>query len=261
MTHTMSTRALDMLRPEHAPAFQTLADDPAVLATTRLPLPFGQGEAERYVAARIADREAGRAYWFAITERRAFVGAAGVFGLAEDRPEVGYWVGRPHAGRGYASFGLAMLLEFAFRNLRLDGVGATAHASNAPSRRVLEKAGFLHVGELPPEPPQPGRAQGPILVFDLRRTAWQDRLHAPALANLHPALKAILAAELAAGNEVMETGAGWPDADSVSVRLSHPFRTKPSPLPEGVVYTEPNDPHWWKADYGTTRPPRHLLIS
>jgi hypothetical protein len=63
---------------------------------------------------------------------------------------------------------------------------------------------------------------------------------------------------LAAGNEVIESGGGWPDADSVFVRLRDPFRTTPSPLPDGVVYTEPNDPHWWKADY-SSRSPRHIL--
>ena len=76
------------------------------------------------------------------------------------------------------------------------------------------------------------------------------------MALLHPALRAILDAELAAGNEVAETGGGWPDPDSVFVRLRDPFRTKPSPLPPNVVYTEPNDPHWWKADYGTVSSPR-----
>jgi len=60
------------------------------------------------------------------------------------------------------------------------------------------------------------------------------------------------------GNEVAETGGGWPDADSVFVRLRDPFRTKPLPLPAGIVYTEPNDPHWWKADY-TSSAPRHTL--
>jgi hypothetical protein len=69
----------------------------------------------------------------------------------------------------------------------------------------------------------------------------------------------MLAAEHAgaAGNSVGETGAGWPDTDSIFVRLREPFRTKPS-LPDGVSYTEPNDPHWWKADY-SSKSPRHVL--
>lgn len=79
-----------------------------------------------------------------------------------------------------------------------------------------------------------------------------------ALAALHPALTAMVDAEVAAGNEVTETGTGWPEPGSVFVRLAEPFKVIPPRLPEGVTYFEPNDPHWWKAEYSTPAP-RHIV--
>ena len=70
------------------------------------------------------------------------------------------------------------------------------------------------------------------------------------LARLDPELKRLLDAEVAAGNAVVETGSGWPQKESVFVMLRDPFRVKHEKLPAGMTYTEPNDPHWWHADYG-----------
>jgi hypothetical protein len=81
------------------------------------------------------------------------------------------------------------------------------------------------------------------------------------LALLHglcPELRLLLDAELAAGNRVAETGAGWPNPSSILVMLAHPFRCTPSSLPPGVEYLEVNDTHWWKAEYHHL-PTGHLL--
>lgn len=106
--------------------------------------------------------------------------------------------------------------------------------------------------------PQWRRAGYGSLGVRLTRAGWLAHRDQPAIAAIHPDLRAILDAELAAGNEIAETGGGWPDPDSVFVRLRDPFRAKPSALPPGVVYAEPNDPHWWNAEY-SSRSPRHIL--
>ena len=61
---------------------------------------------------------------------------------AEIARELGYWIGRPYWGRGYASFGVKAVLDFAFEELNLALVGSCALESNTASRRVLEKNGF-----------------------------------------------------------------------------------------------------------------------
>ena len=78
------------------------------------------------------------------------------------------------------------------------------------------------------------------------------------LAALAQALRVLLEDELSSGNRVVETHYGWPEKDSIVVLLERPFTRKPDPLPDGVVFREVNDPHWWKAEYehqGT----RHIL--
>jgi hypothetical protein len=69
---------------------------------------------------------------------------------------------------------------------------------------------------------------------------------------LCPELQALLNAELAAGNAVVEYRTGLYAADAVLVLLAKAFRARPRDLPAGVEYREVNDPHWWKAEYFRT---------
>jgi hypothetical protein len=194
-----------------------------------------------------------------IKDRQEIVGLCGLHRIDGDQArELGFWVGRPFWGKGYASFGVKMVLQFAFQNLRLEWVGSRALESNAASRRVLEKNGFRLLRLEPHNDPMLKRPDELLAHYEITRTQWQDFLNSPVLAALHPALKAILQAEILAGNEIAETGGGWPDADSVFVRLRQTFRTRPSPLPDGAEYNELNNPHWWKAEF-STRSPRHIL--
>jgi RimJ/RimL family protein N-acetyltransferase len=81
------------------------------------------------------------------TVSRAIVADGTVVGMIlswvdEGNRLVGYWIGRAHWGRGYASRGLALLVaEIGERPL-------VAHVadSNIGSRRVLEHCGFVRVG-------------------------------------------------------------------------------------------------------------------
>ena len=63
-----------------------------------------------------------------------------------DTGTVGYWIGRPFAGRGLATAAVRVLIGFAFKELNLHRVEAACVPHNTASRRVLEKAGFEHEG-------------------------------------------------------------------------------------------------------------------
>jgi hypothetical protein len=78
------------------------------------------------------------------------------------------------------------------------------------------------------------------------------------LDELCPELRALLNAELVAGNQVVETSKGWPEPGSIFVLLGFPFRSTPDELPSGVSLVEVNDPHWWKAEYHHL-PTHHVL--
>jgi hypothetical protein len=63
------------------------------------------------------------------------------------------------------------------------------------------------------------------------------------------ALRPLLAAELAAGNRVVECGPSLYGHGAVLVLLAEPFRAAQADLPAGIVHRDVNDPHWWKAEY------------
>lgn len=62
---------------------------------------------------------------------------------------LGYWIGAPHAGRGYMSEGLALALSRAFGALRLHRVEANIQPENVPSRRLVDRLGFRLEGYSP----------------------------------------------------------------------------------------------------------------
>ncbi len=79
-------------------------------------------------------------------------GVVGGIGLSNIRRGVaqtgtlGYWVGEPYARRGYMSEATRLSLDFAFGQLGLHRVEAACLPTNAPSRGLLEKAGFQYEG-------------------------------------------------------------------------------------------------------------------
>lgn len=60
---------------------------------------------------------------------------------------LGYWIGQPFAGRGYATAAVSAMALHAFSRLKLHRLEAACLPTNHASRRVLEKAGFRHEGQ------------------------------------------------------------------------------------------------------------------
>ena len=74
---------------------------------------------------------------------------------ADEGRMVGYWIGKEHWGRGFASAGLVLFLDVDRHRPLL----ATVVEHNVGSRRVLEKAGFQFVArKLGDDGPEPGVA-------------------------------------------------------------------------------------------------------
>jgi RimJ/RimL family protein N-acetyltransferase len=70
------------------------------------------------------------------------VGVTGLVDVQDGTAELGYWVGRPFWGKGYATERVRQTVERAFDELGLTHLFARPLKSNPPSRRVLEKLGF-----------------------------------------------------------------------------------------------------------------------
>jgi ribosomal-protein-alanine N-acetyltransferase len=105
----------------------------------------------RRLIAYARDREAGAAYPFFVF--RDIDGAlSGGITLSNVRRgvaqmgSVGYWCGKPYARNGHTLAAVRALGEFAFRTLGLHRLEAACIPENAPSRRLLAKAGFSEEG-------------------------------------------------------------------------------------------------------------------
>ncbi len=59
---------------------------------------------------------------------------------------LGYWMGQPHAGRGYMSRAVRAAAHFSFGTLRLHRLEAACLLHNAASIQVLERVGFTREG-------------------------------------------------------------------------------------------------------------------
>ena len=155
---------------EHAPAIQRLAAHPEVTATTLMPQPYPEDGAVRFIEdVVLPERAHGTGYSFAMLDDGELVGHIRLKNVDRDRgeAEVGYWVGRPFWGRGYASAAVQQVVTFAFEELGLHRLFAHVLAHNPASGRVLEKAGFVPV-DLPPEAiPDRCGAKGETLGFEL----------------------------------------------------------------------------------------------
>ena len=152
--------ALRPFRAEDAPAVAELAGDRDVASTTAsLPHPYPPGTAEAWIASHPSRLEMGTEVIFAVTRRGVrpliegsggrLLGAAGlIIDRANERAEMGYWIGKPHWGKGYATEAVRALVAFGFEELGLHRIFAHHMTRNPASGRVLEKAGLKFEGEL-----------------------------------------------------------------------------------------------------------------
>jgi len=63
-----------------------------------------------------------------------------------EAPEIGYWLGVPFWGHGYATEAVRAMIDHAFADLDHEALQAGARVTNPASRRVLEKCGFQWTG-------------------------------------------------------------------------------------------------------------------
>ncbi len=127
-----------------------LAGAREVAATTlRIPHPYTEQAAHEFVATCTAESKAGPPTRFAITLRGDGQLCGGV-GLRLDEPhqhaELGYWLGVPFWGQGYATEAARAMLDYGFERFQLHRIYASYVAHNVASGKVLRKIGMKHEG-------------------------------------------------------------------------------------------------------------------
>ena len=150
-TERLSLRAL---RPSDAPMLHRLVNDWEVARNLEhVPFPYSLAQAEQWIGQTVALLAAGTGVHLAVTGLGAEADTLiGVVGLTIDGPRrqghLGYWIGRPHWGRGYATEATRAALQWAGGDWGRRMVVAGHFADNAASARVLVKAGFLYTGDI-----------------------------------------------------------------------------------------------------------------
>ena len=111
----------------------------------RVPHPYGEDDAEGFVALREVQDDTNFSFTIQRRADNIFLGGIGLHWEAEGW-EFGYWLGRAFWGRGYASEAVRRLVLFAFETLDADHVWAGWFHDNPASGHVLAKLGARHNG-------------------------------------------------------------------------------------------------------------------
>ena len=67
-------------------------------------------------------------------------------GIGEEDAEIGYWIGKPHWNKGYATEALRAMIDYCFNTKGFITLWADFFIGNAASGRVMEKCGFKDTG-------------------------------------------------------------------------------------------------------------------
>jgi len=162
--------------PADAPHVQALAADAEVAEpTASIPHPYPRGAAAAWIASHEADRERGAQYHYAIAtaDGATLVGAIALRPVADAHGNVGYWIGRPYWGHGYATAATMAITALAFGYLDCEALSAWYLERNPASGRVLAKCGFTPLSTARRE--HRGRIEV-VCLLGITRDAWELRI-------------------------------------------------------------------------------------
>ena len=143
---TVTTDRLVLTTPSlaHVPEMAVLANNRAIYAVlSRLPHPYDESHGRFFVEEIARGPEE---FAWSILLQGSYIGTIGLHLLPGQAPELGYWLGQPFWGHGYATEA-ARAVVVAAREAGYPALRSRALLSNAGSRNVLAKAGFSEIGE------------------------------------------------------------------------------------------------------------------
>jgi [ribosomal protein S5]-alanine N-acetyltransferase len=136
--------------PTDAASVAQVANDRRIWLQLRdvFPHPYRVAHAEAYIG-RVGSVNPPRS--MAIVVDACAIGGIGLEPMTDVNrrsAEIGYWLGSAYWGRGIATEALTLATSWAFAAHGLLRIFAQPFASNAASRRVLEKAGYVLEGTM-----------------------------------------------------------------------------------------------------------------
>jgi RimJ/RimL family protein N-acetyltransferase len=150
MPHTLQTERLILreFTEFDIPELVPLIGAREVAATTlRIPHPYEEKHAREFFATVPRENELRLAIRLRGTGR--LCGGIGLHPeMQHPRAELGYWIGVPFWGSGYATEAASVVIEYGFQKLKLERIFASHFKGNDRSGRVLRKVGMRHEGSV-----------------------------------------------------------------------------------------------------------------
>ena len=143
---TITTDRLVLTTPTlaHVPEMAVLANSRAIYEVlSRLPHPYDESHGRDFVENIARGPEE---FAWSILLQGSYIGTMGLHLLPDQLPELGYWLGQPYWGHGYATEA-AQAVVAAARIAGYRALRSRALLTNAASRNVLRKVGFIETGE------------------------------------------------------------------------------------------------------------------
>lgn len=123
--------------------FVTLASDPAVARmTSDIPHPLHVWQCRRWL------RQARGEVRFAIERDGELIGGVGYFCHRPRVGELGFWLGTPYWGTGFATEAARTVVQYAFTAGNLAALTSANFVDNPASARILSKLGFVTSGHM-----------------------------------------------------------------------------------------------------------------
>ncbi len=137
---------LRAVTPEDVPRIAELGAEWDVASmTARMPYPYTEDSARQWI-----DSICPRERVFAVVHDGHVIGVAGYTLSSEEKTaEIGYWLGKPYWGQGFATEAARALISRCFRKEAVEAVTCGHFVDNPGSARVIEKLGFSETGTEP----------------------------------------------------------------------------------------------------------------
>jgi RimJ/RimL family protein N-acetyltransferase len=146
-TTVLETERLVLRAPRHedVKAIAMLANDRRIAENTaRIPFPYRLSDAQDFIDQ--VNRPGSEIAFLITLADGTVMGACGLAFVERQPPELGYWLGVPHWGKGYATEAVRAVIDYAFTDLDHEAMASSARVTNPGSRRILEKCGFQWTG-------------------------------------------------------------------------------------------------------------------
>jgi RimJ/RimL family protein N-acetyltransferase len=134
------------------PAITAACQDPEIARWTRVPSPYTEEHARRWVARLPGERARGEHVSFAVTDAKegTLLGMVGLISICWEnaRAEMGAWMAPGARHQGVARRALRLLSTWAFQSVGMKRLEGLLHPSNVASRRLVETCGYTPEGRL-----------------------------------------------------------------------------------------------------------------